>query len=213
MDVVQVRFPEGRFRFFGFLGRCGGETQEQERRQEAFQAGIARHGFALCGGGEVSWRLSPIIFESPRPRIRIAGRGAVLRKQRDSLPDASYLSLGQTFRYTGEMRENVRFICAAAAVVLCSVIGRSAERVSEAPRDIPVAYEADVVVLGGSSGAVAAACEASAQGRGWSCLPLGHTWATTSAPRSGCGWKKGKSRNPAWPPIASAVVVAPRRWR
>ena len=40
----------------------------------------------------------------------------------------------------------------------------SAEHVVESPREIPVACDVDVVVVGGSSGAVAAACEASRQG-------------------------------------------------
>jgi len=38
------------------------------------------------------------------------------------------------------------------------------EYVMEPPKDIPVAYDVDVVVAGGSSGAVAAACEAASQG-------------------------------------------------
>jgi len=38
------------------------------------------------------------------------------------------------------------------------------EYVVESPKDIPVAYDVDVVVAGGSSGAVAAACEAASRG-------------------------------------------------
>jgi len=41
---------------------------------------------------------------------------------------------------------------------------RPAEFVTESPKDIPVAYEADVVVVGGSSGAVACASEAARRG-------------------------------------------------
>jgi flavin-dependent dehydrogenase len=36
--------------------------------------------------------------------------------------------------------------------------------VRESPKEIPVSYDADVVIVGGSSGAVAAACEAARQG-------------------------------------------------
>lgn len=36
--------------------------------------------------------------------------------------------------------------------------------INESPKEIPVACDADVVIVGGSSGAVAAACEAARQG-------------------------------------------------
>lgn len=54
---------------------------------------------------------------------------------------------------------------------LCSLAGSlaaafplNAEHVRESPKEIPVASDVDVVVVGGSSGAVAAACEAAKQG-------------------------------------------------
>lgn len=52
--------------------------------------------------------------------------------------------------------------CLLAA--LSSTTSSAADPVVESPRAIPLAYDTDVVVLGGTTGAVAAACEASAHG-------------------------------------------------
>ena len=50
------------------------------------------------------------------------------------------------------------------ATSLAASSSLAAEHVMEPPREIPIACDVDVVVVGGSSGAVAAACEASKQG-------------------------------------------------
>ncbi|MCP4643653.1 MAG: FAD-dependent oxidoreductase, partial [bacterium] len=58
-----------------------------------------------------------------------------------------------------------RITFAAILAVTCAQTAISAEKtVAESARDIPVAYDVDVVVVGGSSGAVAAAAEAANQG-------------------------------------------------
>ncbi len=56
--------------------------------------------------------------------------------------------------------------CAVGLGALCAstVLSLQPECVVEAPRDIPLVCEVDVLIVGGSSGAVAAACEAAAQG-------------------------------------------------
>ena len=51
-------------------------------------------------------------------------------------------------------------VCLFAAVAVAGDAGR----VVEAPKEIPIAYDVDVVVVGGSSGAVECACEAARQG-------------------------------------------------
>ena len=45
-----------------------------------------------------------------------------------------------------------------------SAAGSPQPAVNESAREIPVAYSVDVVVVGGSTGAVAAACEAARSG-------------------------------------------------
>ena len=69
---------------------------------------------------------------------------------------------------------------AALAVCLCVLHARAAvPTVNESARGIPLAYDVDVVVVGGSSAGVAAAVEAAKQGRdlvfrGAPCLIVGH---------------------------------------
>lgn len=57
-----------------------------------------------------------------------------------------------------------QFFLLAGAVALSSVSVVGAEKVVESAREIPVAYDVDVVVVGGSTGAVTAAVEAAGQG-------------------------------------------------
>jgi len=57
------------------------------------------------------------------------------------------------------------FAIGGLAMALCvASAADAAEYIAESPRDIPVARDVDVIVAGGSSGAVAAACEAARQG-------------------------------------------------
>ena len=55
-------------------------------------------------------------------------------------------------------------VCTAVVVLLAEGQARAAMYVTESARDLPVVYDVDVVVVGGSTGAVSAACEAAAQG-------------------------------------------------
>ena len=55
----------------------------------------------------------------------------------------------------------------------------AAERVNESAREIPVAYDVDVVVVGGGTGAVAAAVAAAKTGPRSSWPRRIPTWATT----------------------------------
>ena len=78
--------------------------------------------------------------------------------------DEMGLSSSMLLRSDDMARKFTAAILGMTAWSLCAVTGLAADYVMESARNIPVAYEADVVVLGGSSGAVAAACEASAGG-------------------------------------------------
>ncbi len=55
-------------------------------------------------------------------------------------------------------------LLAAIVLFIPATLPAGAEHIVEPPKDIPVACDADVVVVGGSTGAVAAACEAAGQG-------------------------------------------------
>ena len=70
--------------------------------------------------------------------------------------------------------------------------------VIESARSIPVVAEVDVVVVGGSTGAVSAAIAAKEAGAKVFLLAprpyLGHACAS----RAACGWKRAKHRPPPW---------------
>ncbi len=58
-----------------------------------------------------------------------------------------------------------KFTMAVVCVFFCAIcLSASAKVVNESARDIPLTYDVDVVVVGGSSAGVAAAVEAAAGG-------------------------------------------------